>query len=147
MAGDGWRRVGILNGHIMTKRNPCFSHGWHLCCVNTRMTLTEADAARLAALGHDDFYIVNDDHDLQLVNVDGHCVFLVDGRCSVHQDRPDGCRFYPLILDLSVDRVVLDSFCPWASEFDFTVDDHVQLRRSVVDEEGESRRRASERSG
>ena len=128
------------------RRNPCFANDCHRCCLNTRMTLTEADAARLEAAGKLDFYFVNDDHDLQLVNVDGHCIFLVDGRCSVHDDRPEGCRLYPLILDLSVDRVVLDGFCPWAREFTFTQDDRVQLRKSVTDEEREARKRASGRS-
>ncbi len=109
------------------------------------MTLTEADAARLHAAGRDDFFFVNNDHDLQLVNVDGHCIFLADGRCSVRDDRPAGCRLYPLILDLSVDRVVLDSFCPWASEFAFTRDDAVKLRRSVADEEREARLRGSKK--
>lgn len=110
------------------------------------MTLTEADAASLEAAGHRDFFFVNDDHDFQLKNIDGRCVFLVDGRCSVHDDRPEGCRLYPLILDLAVDRVVLDAFCPWAKEFSFTQDDGVQLRRSVTDEESENRIRAASRS-
>jgi Fe-S-cluster containining protein len=111
------------------------------------MTLTEADAARLEAAGQQDFFFVNDDHDLQLVNVDGHCLFLVEGRCSVRDERPVGCRLYPLILDLSVDRVVLDAFCPWAKEFSFTQDDRVQLRRAVAEEEKEARlRRPRKRS-
>lgn len=107
------------------------------------MTLTEADVAKIEAVGHRDFYFVNDDLDLLLVNVKGRCVFLVDGLCSVHDDRPEGCRFYPLILDLSVDRVVLDGVCPWAEEFIFGQEERVQLRRSVVDEEIERRIRAS----
>jgi Fe-S-cluster containining protein len=107
------------------------------------MTLTEADVARIEAAGHRDFYFSNDDFDLQLANEDGHCVFLGDGRCEVHEDRPEGCRFYPMILDLSVDRIVLDAVCPWAGEFDFGPEDRVQLRRSVLDEESERRIRAS----
>jgi len=131
-------------------KNPCFDHDCHICCLNTRMTLTEADAARLGAVGHRDFFFdfffVNDDQDLQLINEDGHCIFLVDGLCSVHDDRPEGCRLYPLILDLSVDRVFLDAFCPWAGDFTFTEDDRVELRRSVTDEESENRIRAASRS-
>ena len=130
----------------MKRENPCFANDCHRCCLNTRMTLTEADRERLEAAGFQDFFIVNDDHDLQLINVDGHCIFLIDGRCSVHDDRPEGCRLYPLILDLSVDRVVLDAFCPWAKEFTFTQDDRVELRRSVTDEESEGRIRAGRRS-
>ena len=114
-----------------------------MCCLNTRMTLTEDDAERLEATGQKDFYFVNDDQDFQFVNVAGHCIFLVDGRCSVHDDRPEGCRLYPLILDLSVDRVLLDSFCPWARDFTFSLEDKVQLRRSVSDEEREARLRAA----
>lgn len=127
----------------MSRGNPCFEHECHICCLETRMTLTEADRERLEAAGCRDFFFVNDDHDLQLHNVDGHCIFLVDGRCSVHGDRPEGCRLYPLILDLSVDRVILDAFCPWAKDFTFTQDDTVQLRRSVTEEESESRIRAA----
>jgi len=125
--------------------NPCIRHDCHICCLDTRMTLTEADVTRLEAAGHSGFFFVNDDYDLQLLNVDGHCVFLVNGLCSVRDDRPEGCRLYPLILDLSVDRVVLDAVCPWAEEFTFGRYDEVQLRRSVRDEESEGRIRASRR--
>ena len=130
----------------MTERNPCVDHDCHICCLKTRMTLTEADVARLESAGHRDFFCVNDDHDLQLVNVDDHCIFLVDGRCSVRDDRPGGCRLYPLILDLSVDRVVLDAACPWAGEFSFSQDDEVELRDSITDEAREARLRAAGRS-
>ncbi|MBD3855163.1 MAG: YkgJ family cysteine cluster protein [Acidobacteria bacterium] len=101
----------------MKRDNPCFANDCHRCCLNTRMTLTEADAARLEVSGCRDFFFVNDDQDLQLTNEDGHCIFLVDSRCSVHD--------------------------PWAKEFTFTQDDTVQLRRSVTDEESENRNRAA----
>jgi len=130
---------------VMASTSPCIRRGCHICCLETRMTLTEADVARLETAGQRDFFFVNDDHDLQLLNVDGHCIFLVDGLCSVRDDRPEGCRLYPLILDLSVDRVILDSVCPWAREFTFSEQDEVQLRRSVLDEESEGRIRASRR--
>lgn len=123
--------------------SPCIRENCHRCCLKTRMTLTEADVSRIEAAGHLDFYVVNTDLDLQLVNVDDHCVFLVDGLCSIHDDRPEGCRLYPLVLDLSVDRVVLDSVCPWAEEFRFGQEERAQLRRSVVDEKSERRIRAS----
>ena len=125
------------------RRNPCFDYDCHRCCLNTRMTLTEADVSRLEAAGRQNFYFINDDHDLQLHNVHGRCIFLIDGRCLAHDVRPEGCRLYPLILDMSVDRVVLDAFCPWAAEFTFTQDDRVLLRKSVVEEGNEARKRAS----
>jgi Fe-S-cluster containining protein len=70
----------------MMGTNPCVRNACHICCLDTRMTLTEADVARLEAAGYEDFYFVNDDHDLQLLNVDGHCIFLVEGRCSLPAD-------------------------------------------------------------
>ena len=101
----------------MMSTSPCLRNACHICCLDTRMTLTEADVGRLEAVGQRGFYFVNDDHDLQLLNVDGHCIFLVGGRCSVHDDRPEGCRLYPLILDVGHNQVVRDTFCPHRDEF------------------------------
>jgi hypothetical protein len=41
---------------------------------------------------------------------------------------------------------MLDAFCPWAGEFAFTQEDRVLLRKSVVEEENEARKRTSARS-
>jgi Fe-S-cluster containining protein len=129
----------------MTRQaNPCCDNDCHLCCINTRMTLTEADVALLEAAGRRRFSFLNEDRVPQLRNVSGHCVFLVEGRCSVYEQRPEGCRLYPLILDLDLDRVVRDDFCPFADEFEFIGDDEERLRRSVADEEREAMGRIEE---
>ncbi len=52
------------------------------------------------------------------------CVFLetdsaettAPGRCSIHADRPTGCRCYPLVLDEN-DEPFLDEVCPHRAEF------------------------------
>jgi Fe-S-cluster containining protein len=52
------------------------------------------------------------------------CVFLItdsseltaDGICSIHSDRPTGCRCYPLVLD-ETDAAYLDEVCPHRDEF------------------------------
>ncbi len=105
------------------------------------MTLTLSDVARLEAAGYENFSRVNERDELQLLNRDGQCVFLADGRCRTYAERPDGCRFYPLILDLDHDTVVADDFCPHRGEFTFSDHDEDQLRQSVIVEERESRRR------
>lgn len=125
----------------MARTSPCRDHACHLCCVNTRMTLTEADIARLEGAGRSGFSFLNDDGVPQLRNRDGHCVFLVDGRCSVYRHRPEGCRLYPLILDLDLDQVVRDDFCPFADEFGFSPKDTVAVRESVAAEAREAARR------
>ena len=107
------------------------------------MTLTEADVERLRGAGHRDFARVNGDGDLELVNREGRCVFLEDGRCRAYEVRPEGCRLYPLVLDLGDGRVVRDLFCPYRDEFPVTAERVRRLRRSVELEAIEARRRRS----
>ena len=111
------------------------------------MTLTESDVARLGAAGFSGFTRENRDGDLELMNSNGWCVFLDGRNCGVYDVRPDGCRLYPLVLDLGSGRVVLDDFCPHRVEFPIDADREAQLRRSVVRESVEAaqrRRRTSD---
>lgn len=123
----------------MAEVSPCRAHSCDRCCWRTRMTLTAADVERLRAAGRRRFSRRNRDGIPQLVNRAGHCVFLVGGRCSVYEIRPEGCRLYPLILNLGTNRVERDDFCPWADEFVFDIGDERRLRRSVAAEEHEAR--------
>ena len=127
----------------MAPTNPCLRHGCHACCVGTMMTLTLEDVDRLAVRGHRGFYRVTADGAIQLINRRGRCVFLRGSECAVYDDRPEGCRLYPLILDRDLDRVVTDDFCPHVGEFEFGPDDEKRLRNSVAteDSEAEGRRR------
>ncbi|MEP0773323.1 MAG: YkgJ family cysteine cluster protein, partial [Acidobacteriota bacterium] len=122
--------------------SPCLRHACHACCLDTRMTLTEADVARLRAAGEEHFFITAPDGSWQLRNVNGRCVFLTaDGRCSVYERRPEGCALYPLVLDLAAGRVVRDPFCPHRLEFPAPAAARRRLRRSVAREEREAQAR------
>jgi Fe-S-cluster containining protein len=105
------------------------------------MTLTEADVRRLERAGHRDFFGHHADGTLRLRNVNGRCVFLVDGRCAAYADRPDGCTLYPLIWYTEDEEAGLHDFCPYRHEFRFCQGDAEWLRRSVATEEQEIRRR------
>lgn len=101
----------------MTLTDVCAAHGCAQCCHDTEMPLTEEDAARLAALGHDRAKFTRLlDGTLTLQNVEGACFFLKDERCSVYAQRPAGCRTYPFVLTPQ-GRVVRDEDCPWRREF------------------------------
>ncbi|HZX45304.1 MAG TPA: YkgJ family cysteine cluster protein [Candidatus Nanoarchaeia archaeon] len=36
-----------------------------------------------------------------LAKKDGHCIFLIDGKCTIYNKRPFECRIYPYLLDFS----------------------------------------------
>ena len=81
------------------------------------MMLTESDIKRIESLGYEDFYLEKDGF-LVLRNVDGKCIFLGDdGLCKIYDDRPEGCRYYPLVFDISSETVIRDSDCPYSNEF------------------------------
>ena len=87
--------------------------GCHLCCLETEMILTESDVKRLESLGYDrkEFSEFRDGF-LRIKNIDGKCYFLKDGKCSIYEHRPLGCRAYPVIYDLDKGECVLDEYCP-----------------------------------
>lgn len=126
------------SGDSSSDPGPCRRHGCHACCVDTNMTLTLADVARLEGSGWRDFARPGAGGKLCLRVVGGACVFLRDGGCVVYPYRPEGCGLYPLVLDAATDAVVRDDFCPYHLEFRFTRGDELRLRRSVADEEREA---------
>lgn len=84
-----------------------------VCCVGTQMELLPEDVERLEALGYrlEDFAVF-DGVVYRLKNVDGHCVFYDPGTstCKIYENRPIGCRLYPLVYD--GDKVYVDKTCP-----------------------------------
>ncbi|MCD6348741.1 MAG: YkgJ family cysteine cluster protein [Candidatus Korarchaeota archaeon] len=87
--------------------------GCHLCCLGTEMVLTESDIERLESLVYkrEEFSEFRDGF-VRLRNIDGRCYFLKDGRCSVYEHRPMGCRSYPVIFNPETMRCELDDLCP-----------------------------------
>ena len=95
--------------------NPCHSHRCIQCCVQTEMQLTNEDVRRIHELGFaDSYYIVEDGGWLLLKNFEGRCVFNDGRKCLIYDDRPEGCRSYPVVY---VGRPKLDDECPHHREF------------------------------
>jgi Fe-S-cluster containining protein len=109
------------------------------------MTLRRFEVARLESRGYRDFVVEDPGGHLRLRNVDGHCVFLVGGGCSIYPWRPEGCVLYPLVLFEEDDEVDLDPFCPHRHEFRFSSGDHAWVRRSVTADDAEAAERARTR--
>ncbi|MGQ4870427.1 MAG: YkgJ family cysteine cluster protein [Candidatus Thorarchaeota archaeon] len=87
-----------------------------LCCIETEMTLTRRDVERIERLGYtrDEFVVRSEDGFCELRNVDGHCYFYDPDTllCTIYEDRPEGCRYYPVIYDMRKRRCVVDKDCP-----------------------------------
>lgn len=107
---------------------PCVPRGCSACCHDTQMLLTNEDVLRLGADHADEPFWYEDDGYLALATrdapaIEGHagrpCWFLGDdGRCTVHDKRPAGCRLYPAIWDTDLGRAVMDSaHCPHTDGF------------------------------
>jgi uncharacterized protein len=85
-----------------------------VCCTETEMLLCKRDIKRLENKGFSQNQFVSYDEQgyATLKNRDGYCVFydLKNRRCSVYEDRPSGCRVYPVILDEDT-GIILDDIC------------------------------------
>ena len=110
------------------EKTPCLTKQCSQCCRQTEMPLTKADITRLEVAGHDrsSFSIILTDGSVRLANAEETkaCVFLktessdlhAPGTCQAWDDRPEGCRIYPLVLD-ELDKPFLDELCPHRNDF------------------------------
>ena len=85
-----------------------------LCCTETEMLLAVKDIRCIEKKGFSKSYFVEIDNQgyAVLKNRDGYCVFydLKGRQCSVYDDRPSGCRVYPVIFD-EEKGIVFDDVC------------------------------------
>ena len=113
------------------------------CCLNTEMELSFNDIQKIKVNYHktikENYFTEFYDGFFHLKNIDGHCVFLdvQTKSCKIYEFRPTGCRFYPLIYDISQDKCVLDDDCPFLKSFQFLNNDLRKcdaLRKWVIKE-------------
>ena len=80
------------------------------------MTLTKEDASRIEALGYtkEEFLVKSEDGFCELINIEGHCFFYDPESkfCKIYENRPEGCRHYPIIYDMRKRKCVVDKDCP-----------------------------------
>lgn len=124
-----------LHGGSVCQANRCSE-----CCIQTEMVLTNDDVKRLISKGYSGFYEDTDGW-LRLKNVDEHCVFLETDGCSVYEDRPIGCRLYPVVWDSSANRPMLDVDCPHSDGFIMHPELEPRLREVVKTLQKERRER------
>lgn len=85
------------------------------CCRETEMLLSNEDIERLEKRGYEkDFFVGFDEEGYAtLRNLNGVCVFFNPKTrvCKEHDNRPLGCRIYPIMHDEDK-GIVIDDICP-----------------------------------
>ncbi|HLN89440.1 MAG TPA: YkgJ family cysteine cluster protein [Candidatus Binatia bacterium] len=112
MKNCGWRKktqIVVCNIHHSMRCSNC-----GVCCTETEMLLSKKDIKRLEEKGFSENQFVDFDSQgyAQLKNRDSYCVFydLENRQCSVYEDRPTGCRVYPVIFHEGK-GIILDDIC------------------------------------
>jgi len=96
----------------------CMRYKCIQCCLETEMSLSNGDVERIKGLGFDhDSFVVSKDGWLQLKNNDGRCVFNDGKQCLIYENRPEGCKLYPITCDEDKNCAVLDKDCPHRNNF------------------------------
>ena len=105
-------------------KNVCKRYNCIECCLETQMPLLKEDIKRIIALGFNyDYFIINKNNWLQLKNYGGRCVFNDGEKCLIYEDRPEGCKLYPIIYDEDECCAVLDEYCKYRGWFEISKND------------------------
>jgi Fe-S-cluster containining protein len=100
------------------------------CCYDTEMLLLREDIDRISGLGYDEqfFSTTTSDGFVALKNSRmGRCVFHNGKECTIYENRPKGCKLYPIIFDEDTKLAVKDHLCPYRSEFNLSRSSKRQL--------------------
>ena len=78
------------------------------------MMLIRSDIEKIIDLGYkeEDFSYRDEDGFTKLRNINGECFFLKENKCTIYDDRPQGCKFYPIIFDIDFNKAIIDPECP-----------------------------------
>ena len=91
----------------------CLECGY--CCLETEMLLSKKDIDRLEKKGFKTKYFSRQNNEgyIVLKNRKGHCIFFdpEQKKCKIYEDRPFGCRLYPIIFD-DMKGIIADTLCP-----------------------------------
>ena len=120
---------------------PCRKHRCTLCCIDTQMSLTDQDITQIITAGYPpSAFIIHKEGEWRLANQqeNGPCVFLNDEKCQIYDNRPTGCRIYPLVFNETKRQAVIDSLCPFSDEFQITDVDRENLCTLIKQLDNES---------
>ena len=113
--------------------NPCRIYQCTKCCVKTEMPLTKDDINRIENLGFEKKRFIEHETSIpRLRNKSGKCIFLRKWGCLIYENRPYGCRLYPLIYNPYEKKFEMDSICPYNSEFKIS-DTDIESEKKLIE--------------
>ena len=119
-------------GGQLSDGSPCLRHGCVACCIETEMPLMDEDLKRIEKLGFKRIdFTVEAEGETRLKNRGKMCHFLEDGRCLIYENRPEGCRIYPLVYDVYSHKFIYDQVCLHSAEFKATRVDKDRLKHLI----------------
>ena len=111
------------------------------------MLLLDEDVERIIGLGYEEkFFVAKESNEgfkvLKNSRAD-RCVFHDGTRCTIYENRPKGCKLYPIIFDENLGLAVRDKLCPYRDEFLLTAqtkDELEQVYLKLIEESQDLRR-------
>jgi hypothetical protein len=77
------------------------------------MLLSYQDIENIEKKGYEKKYFVREHEGwFQLKNANGRCIFHNGDKCTIYEDRPAGCRLYPVVYEKNSRSAILDNECP-----------------------------------
>lgn len=108
------------------------------CCLETSMPLSSQDIAKIKNLGFKtNSFVIERCGWLQLKNYKGKCVFHNGTMCSIYENRPEGCKLYPIIYDKDKKCAIFDKDCLYIDKFHISKSTTKQLYNLVSKLENE----------
>jgi len=108
------------------------------------MPLLDEDVTRITRLGYDDHFFAELQNGFKVLrnSKEGRCVFHDGKKCTIYEDRPKGCKLYPIIFDIDSKSAVRDRFCPYRDEFKISAEAKRELPIIYSELMGERSRRS-----
>ncbi|MDG6923530.1 MAG: YkgJ family cysteine cluster protein [Nitrososphaerota archaeon] len=102
------------------------------CCFHTEMLLLDEDVERISGLGYEEKFFVAKSQGFKVLKNSraGRCVFHDETRCTIYENRPKGCKLYPIIFNEDLMSAVKDDLCPYREEFRLSA----QAKRELSDD-------------
>jgi Fe-S-cluster containining protein len=103
-------------------KNVCTTHRCVSCCYDTEMMLLEEDITRIQGLGYEESFFTRTSEGFKVLknSAAGRCVFHDSKQCTIYENRPKGCKLYPVVYDEQLALAAKDVDCPFRNEFNIS---------------------------